>query len=134
MKNKIIISIIIIIAVCAVFTYTNITQTTPLSENGKINTEIDAYSDTDLKGKDIIDFKLTDLNDNSIPNQVVTITYQTNGQNKTVNATTDATGSCHFVCSDQIDSGHSYETIKYKGNDQYNPCETTILNLKLNTN
>ena len=124
-KIAVVLFIVAIIAVIACVDYSidNSNKNIPSMDNGKHNTYIDLPVGADMSGPSV-EFYLKDGDDNSIANQTVSVTYPVNNQDKTVNGTTDERGYCKISVKD-IDSGFVEAIIKYGGDSEHNPCQTS---------
>lgn len=117
-KNIIIaILIIIIIAVVGIFVF----HPGATTEDGKLNTQINFLSQSNLKNGDQIQIELKDAQGNALANQVVNFTYQANGQDEKYSVVTDNQGKAFLVLSNE-DAGQHQVNVSYAGDAKYNPC------------
>ncbi|MBP3791756.1 MAG: Ig-like domain-containing protein [Methanobrevibacter sp.] len=117
-KNIIIaILIIIIIAVVGIFVF----HPGATTEDGKLNTQINFLSQSNLKNGDQIQIELKDAQGNTLANQVVNFTYQANGQDEKYSVVTDNQGKAFLVLSNE-DAGQHQVNVSYAGDAKYNPC------------
>lgn len=110
--------IVVVVALAGVFIF---------SGEGKINTEINFLSETNLKNGDQIAVQLNDAQGNALSEQNITITYQANGQDEDYHVITDSDGKAYLTLYNEP-SGEHKVVVKYDGNDKYNGCsgEQTI--------
>lgn len=101
-----------------------------LSNNGKVNTEVNFLSNSNLNNGDTIEILLKDVNGNPLSEQNIAILYESNGNTEDYHIITDSEGKAYLTLTDEP-SGEHKVTIKYDGDDKYNPCtseETIVIN------
>lgn len=99
-----------------------------LSDNGKVNTEVNFLSDSNLNNGDHIEILLKDTNGNPLAEQKIAIIYEANGNEEDYHVITDSEGKAYLTLTDEP-SGEHKVTVKYDGDDKYNGCvaEETIV-------
>ncbi|MEE1336553.1 Ig-like domain-containing protein [Methanobrevibacter sp.] len=120
--NKNIIIAILIVIIIAVVGFTVFSHQQPVTQDGKISTQINFLSQTTLKNGDQVQFELKDAQGAVIAGQPVTISYKDgsgNVQNYTVN--TDQNGKGYLTLNGE-EAGNYDITVNYAGNDKYSPC------------
>ena len=101
-----------------------------LNHNGKVNTEVNFLSNSNLNNGDTIEILLKDVNGNPVSEQNIAILYESNGNTEDYHIITDSEGKAYLTLTDEP-SGEHKVTVKYDGDDKYNPCtseETIIIN------
>lgn len=120
--NKKIIAILIIFIIVILGTY--IIKNPQTTTDGKTNTEITVLTQSKLKNGEIFEFQLKDLTGKALSNQNINITYKENSVNyKYYSIQTDTEGKGYLVINDESEGEHGI-TLKYMGNEKYNPCTT----------
>ena len=109
--------IIIIIAVVGIFVF----HPGATTEDGKLNTQINFLSQSNLKNGDQIQIELKDAQGNALANQVVNFTYQANGQDEKYSVVTNNEGKAFLVLSNE-ETGQHQVNVSYAGDAKYNPC------------
>lgn len=119
-KNIIIaILIVIIIAVVAMFAFSQPQATT---QDGKINTQINFLSQNTLKNGDQVQFELKEVQGAAIAGQTVVISYDDgSGSIQKYTISTDQNGKGFLTISGE-DAGDYDVTVDFAGNDKYNGC------------
>ena len=120
--NKNIIIAILIVIIIAVVGFTVFSHQQPVTQDGKISTQINFLSQTTLKNGDQVQFELKDAQGAVIAGQTVTISYDDgsgNVQNYTVN--TDQNGKGYLTISGE-NAGKYTVTVSFDGNSKYNAC------------
>ena len=101
-----------------------------LSDNGKVNTEVNFLSDSNLNNGDHIEILLKDTQGNPLAEQNIAIIYEANGNEEDYHVITDSEGKAYLTLTDEPCGEHKV-TVKYEGDDKYNGCvaeETIIIN------
>ena len=99
-----------------------------LTDNSKVNTEINFLSDSNLNNGDHIEILLKDTNGNPLSEQNIAIVYEANGNEEYYYVITDSEGKAYLTLTGDATGAHKV-TVKYDGNDKYNSCvsEETIV-------
>lgn len=118
-KNLLIaVLIIVIVAIVGIFVFSS------GSSDGKLNTQINFLSQSELQNGDQIQIELKDAQGNPIANQIVNFTYQANGQDEKYSVVTNNEGKAFLALSNE-DTGDHQVTVSYGGDDKHNPCTAT---------
>ena len=117
-RNMLIIAIVVIIIAIAVGIFA---FSMPQSHDGKLNTEIDIFTESTMKNGDAVKFVLKDEKGNAIPSQNITITFLEDGELQNYSILTDNEGRGALVINNEA-PGEYTVIVKYNGTDAYNGC------------
>ena len=121
-KNILIIAIIVVlVAIVGIFLFTQPHNT----QQGKLNTEINFLSESNLKNGEAVEFVLTDDQSQPLASQNVTINFVENGENQTYSIFTDNEGKGSLVINNEAPG--DYEVyVSYNGSVRYNGCMSKL--------
>ena len=117
-RNMLLIAIVVIIIAIAVGIFA---FTMPQSHDGKLNTEIDIFTESTMKNGDAVKFVLKDEKGNAIPGQNITITFVENEESQNYSISTDNEGRGALVINNEA-PGEYKVIVSYNGTDAYNGC------------
>ena len=114
MKRKIIIALIIIVLIV-------LGGLIVFSSGIKSDTKINFLSNTSLENRDQVEFELVDAQGNVLSNQIITITFEGDGEKQNFTITTDSQGRGSLLLNEQADGNYSI-SVKYDGDEKHNGC------------
>lgn len=93
-----------------------------LNTNGKVATEINFLSDTNLQNGEQVQFQLKDAQGNALSGQNVNMTFN---NNEKYSITTDQDGKGYLTINEE-DAGTYDLKLDYAGNDKYEGCNAKV--------
>lgn len=118
MNRKIIIALIIIvlIALAGILVF---------SSGIKSDTQIDFLNGSNIAYGGEVQFELKDAQGNALENQIVTISFESNGQTQNYTVNTDSEGKGGLLLNNG-ETGTCNITVSYAGDDKHNGCSANL--------